>query len=185
MTGGTVKYLLASAGLGFLYVRRELLGGLLPTQTGWFADEDIFKMDISDYSPAADARRFDTGTPPVPNIYAGVAGLSIILEAGAAVIEAHVQRLAGELIDGLDVLGAKVVTPSRSRRRAARSSACASMDVDTLVAALGAERIVASSRDGNLRIALHLYNTREDVETRCSQRSRGTATCLPETRART
>ena len=82
VTGGTVKYLLASAGLGFLYVRRELLERLLPTQTGWFADEDIFQMDISDYSPAADARRFDAGTPPVPNIYGGVAGLSLIEETG-------------------------------------------------------------------------------------------------------
>ncbi len=61
VTGGTVKYLLASAGLGFLYVRRELFPELMPTQTGWFADEDIFQMDISDYSPAADARRFDAG----------------------------------------------------------------------------------------------------------------------------
>src|SRR5438093_2832598 len=87
VTGGTVKYLLASAGLGFLYVRRELLEKLLPTQTGWFADEDIFQMDISDYSPAADARRFDAGTPPVPNIYAGVAGVSLIQEAGVAAIE--------------------------------------------------------------------------------------------------
>ncbi len=78
VTGGTVKYLLASDGLGFLYVRRELLSGLLPTQTGWFADEDIFRMDISDYSPAPDARRFDAGTPPVPNIYAGIAGASIV-----------------------------------------------------------------------------------------------------------
>ena len=78
VTGGTVKYLLASAGLGFLWVRREVLAGLMPTQTGWFADEDIFQMDISDYSPHATARRFDAGTPPVPNIYAGVAGLGLV-----------------------------------------------------------------------------------------------------------
>ncbi len=110
-TGGTVKYLLASAGLGFLYVRRELLGTLLPTQTGWFADEDIFQMDISDYSPAADARRFDAGTPPVPNIYGGVAGMSLIEEAGAAAIEEHVAGLTTRLIEGLDELGATVVTP--------------------------------------------------------------------------
>ena len=51
-------------------------------------------MDISDYSPAADARRFDAGTPPVPNIYAGVAGMSIIEEAGTAAIEAHIAGLA-------------------------------------------------------------------------------------------
>src|SRR5215470_13856638 len=88
-TGGTVKYLLGSSGLGFLYVRSGLLPALLPTQTGWFADEDIFRMDISDYSPAADARRFDAGTPPVPNIYAGVAGMSIVEGAGTDAIEAH------------------------------------------------------------------------------------------------
>ncbi len=84
VTGGTVKYLLASAGLGFLWVRGEVLAGLMPTQTGWFADEDIFRMDISDYSPHATARRFDAGTPPVPNIYAGVAGLGLLAGDGCA-----------------------------------------------------------------------------------------------------
>jgi selenocysteine lyase/cysteine desulfurase len=164
VTGGTVKYLLASAGLGFLYVRRELLDRLLPTQTGWFADEDIFEMDISDYSPAADARRFDAGTPPVPNIYAGVAGVSIIEEAGVAAIEDYVAGLAGRLIDGLDELGTTVVTPPDPGRRGplvcARSS-----DVARLVEELAAERIVASSRDDALRLALHFYHTDEDVDT--------------------
>ncbi|MER3411013.1 MAG: aminotransferase, partial [Thermoleophilia bacterium] len=35
VAAGTVKYLLGSAGLAFLYVRRELIPELLPTQTGW------------------------------------------------------------------------------------------------------------------------------------------------------
>src|SRR5215475_13159231 len=39
VTGGTVKYLLGSSGFGFLYVRREWHEQLLPSQTGWFADE--------------------------------------------------------------------------------------------------------------------------------------------------
>ncbi len=162
-TGGTVKYLLASAGLGFLYVRGELLPDLLPTQTGWFADEDIFRMDISDYSPAADARRFDAGTPPVPNIYAGLAGLSIVEEAGLTAIAEHVESLATRLISGLDELGATVVTP---RDPAGRGPlVCVrSNDVETLVGALAAERIVCSDRDSNLRIALHLYNVEEDVD---------------------
>lgn len=163
LTGGTVKYLLASAGLGFLYVRRELLPGLLPTQTGWFADEDIFRMDISDYSPAPDARRFDAGTPPVPNIYAGVAGASIVEEAGTAAIEEHVRALAGYLLEGLEELGATVVTPRDPARRG--PLVCVrSTDVAALVAALAGERIVTSSRDSNLRISLHLYNVEEDVE---------------------
>jgi selenocysteine lyase/cysteine desulfurase len=164
ITGGTVKYLLASAGLGFLYVRGELLPELLPTQTGWFADEDIFRMDISDYSPAADARRFDAGTPPVPNIYGGLAGMSIVEEAGTAAIEEHVAGLAQRLIDGLDELGAVVVTPREPERRGPLV-AVRSTDVAALVAALAAERIICSERDSNLRIALHLYNVDEDIDT--------------------
>ncbi|MBI4171328.1 MAG: aminotransferase class V-fold PLP-dependent enzyme [Actinobacteria bacterium] len=164
VTGGTVKYLLASAGLGFLYVRRELLPRLLPTQTGWFADEDIFRMDISDYSPHATARRFDAGTPPVPNIYGGVAGMSLIEEVGPPAIEAHVSALATRLLEGLGELGATVVTPLDPARRGplvcVRSS-----DVDALVGELAAVRIVTSSRDDNLRIALHLYNSEGDVDT--------------------
>ncbi|HZO49196.1 MAG TPA: aminotransferase class V-fold PLP-dependent enzyme [Gaiellaceae bacterium] len=163
VTGGTVKYLLASAGLGFLYVRRELLERLLPTQTGWFADEDIFRMDISDYSPAADARRFDAGTPPVPNIYAGLAGMALVEEAGVPAIEEHVRGLTALLIDGLAELGATVVTPRDPAQRGAL--VCVrSTDVGRLVDELREERIVVSMRDDNLRIALHLYNTEDDVD---------------------
>jgi selenocysteine lyase/cysteine desulfurase len=164
VTGGTVKYLLASAGLGFLYVRGALLPGLLPTQTGWFADEDIFLMDISDYSPAADARRFDAGTPPVPNIFAGLAGTSIVEEAGTRAIEEHVAGLTDRLIAGLDDLGARVATPRDAARRGPLV-AVKSTDVHTLVDTLAAGKIVCSERDSNLRVSLHLYNVDEDVDT--------------------
>ncbi len=163
VTGGTVKYLLASAGLGFLYVRRELLPRLLPTQTGWFADEDIFRMDISDYSPHATARRFDAGTPPVPNIYGGLAGMSLIEEVGPPAIEAHVSALATRLLEGLGELGASVVTPLDPARRGPLVCVRAT-DAEALVDTLAAERIVASERDNSLRIALHLYNGEADVD---------------------
>ncbi|MFN8224303.1 MAG: aminotransferase class V-fold PLP-dependent enzyme [Gaiellales bacterium] len=163
VTGGTVKYLLASAGLGLLYVRRELHPALLPSQTGWFADEDIFKMDISDYSPAPDARRFDAGTPPVPNIFAGIAGMSLIEETGVPAIEAHVRTLTTRLIDELAGLGATVVTPRDAARRG--PLVCVrSTDVDRLVSELAGDGIVVSSRDASLRIAAHFYNTDEDID---------------------
>jgi selenocysteine lyase/cysteine desulfurase len=159
-----VKYLLASAGLGFLWVRRELLGGLLPTQTGWFADEDIFRMDISDYSPHATARRFDAGTPPVPNIYAGVAGLAVLQETGVPAVEAHVSALNTRLIDGLKELGATVVTPTDPAHRG--PLVCVrSTDAAGLVVSLAEENVICSLRDENLRVAAHLYNTEDDIDT--------------------
>ena len=82
LVAGALKYLLASAGLGFLYCRRDLAEQLRPTATGWFADADVFAMDIQDYSPAHDARRFQAGTPPIPSIYAGIAGIELMKEIG-------------------------------------------------------------------------------------------------------
>jgi selenocysteine lyase/cysteine desulfurase len=163
VTGGTVKYLLGTAGLGFMWVRPEVRTALVPTQTGWFADEDIFAMSIADYSPHETARRFDSGTPPVPSLYAGVAGVSLVEEAGVPAIEAHVHGLVDRLVAGLDELGATVVTPREHARRG--PLVCVrSTDVSALVAALAAERIVVSSREDKLRVALHLYNVDEDVD---------------------
>jgi selenocysteine lyase/cysteine desulfurase len=164
ITGGTVKYLLGTAGLGFMWVRPEVHEALVPTQTGWFADEDIFAMSIADYSPHRSARRFDSGTPPVPALYAAVAGLSLVAEAGVPAIEAHVEALGTRLIDGLEELGATVVTPRDAAQRG--PLVCVrSTDVAALVATLAAERIVVSSREDKQRIALHLYNVEADVDT--------------------
>jgi selenocysteine lyase/cysteine desulfurase len=163
VTGGTVKYLLGSAGLGFMWVRGALLSGLRPTQTGWFADEDIFAMSIADYSPHASARRFDSGTPPVPSLYPGVAGASIVEEVGVPAIEAHVSGLAARLIDGLVAIGADVVTPREAAARGPLVCVRAT-DVVRLCEELASERIVTSHRDDVLRVSLHLYNVAEDVD---------------------
>jgi selenocysteine lyase/cysteine desulfurase len=163
LAAGTVKYLLGSAGLGFFYCRREVLEKARPTATGWFADEDIFAMDIHDYSPAATARRFQAGTPPIPSIYAGIAGIELMESIGIEETRDHVLRLNERLIAGVDDLGGTVVTP-RKRKRHGALICVKSTDVDALVAALGRFGVVTSSRDGNVRISPHAYNSLEDID---------------------
>ena len=164
LVAGALKYLLSSAGLGFLYCRRDLVEQLRPSATGWFADEDVFQMDIHDYSPARDARRFQSGTPPVPSIYAGIAGIELMKEIGVAETRAHVQQLTETLFAGVAELGGQMVTPADPARRGALA-AIRSTDEHALVGALAGDGILASSRDGNLRISPHCYNTHEDIET--------------------
>jgi selenocysteine lyase/cysteine desulfurase len=156
---GVLKYLLGSAGLGFFYCRRELVDSLWPTQTGWFADRDIFAMDLHDYSPSDTARRFESGTPPVPSIYAGIAGMELMEEIGIAETREHVEALNDVLVEGVEDLGGRVVTPANR----GALICVASTDASALVAFLGNEGIITSSRDGNLRISAHAYNTTEDV----------------------
>jgi selenocysteine lyase/cysteine desulfurase len=163
LAAGALKYLLGSAGLGFLYCRRDLIERLSPTATGWFADQDIFEMDIHDYSPASTARRFEAGTPPVPAIYAAIAGIGLMREIGIEETQKHVRGLTELLIEGLDELEGQVVTPRAWQERGALTCV-ASTDAETLVATLAERGIVSSSRDGNLRISPHCYNAREDIE---------------------
>jgi len=162
LAAGVLKYLLGSAGLAFLYCRAEHVKELVPTATGWFADADIFQMDVHDYSPSPTARRFEAGTPPVPNIYAGIAGIRLLREIGVAATAEHVRGLNDLLLEGLDELGARVVTPRDPARRGPLI-AVESSDVHALVEALAADEIVTSSRDANLRISPHCYNSTEDI----------------------
>ena len=160
---GVLKYLLASAGLAFFYCRRELFEKAWPTATGWFADEDIFAMDVHDYSPSPTARRFQSGTPPIPSIYAGIAGVELMQEIGIAETREHVQDLNDRLIAGVDELGGTLATP-REREKHGALICVRSTDVNALVAALEERGIVTSERDGNLRISAHAYNTEEDID---------------------
>ena len=162
VAGGTLKYLLASAGLAFLYCRADLLPQITPTVTGWFADENIFAMDITDYSPSPTARKFESGTPPIPNIYAGIAGMDLMDEIGIEATERHVAGLTEQLVEGLDRIGATMVTPRDPNKRGPMI-AVATTDEGAMVAALREDNILTSPRDGNVRLSFHCYNSEEDV----------------------
>ena len=163
LAAGVLKYLLGSAGLAFLYAKRDVVERIWPTATGWFADQNVFEMDHRDYSPAADARRFQSGTPPIPSIYAGIAGMELMEEIGIEETRVHVRELNSRLIDGLDDLRATLATPRRPKRRGALICV-RSTDASALVDVLGREGIVTSSRDGNLRISAHCYNSTDDID---------------------
>lgn len=160
---GVLKYLLASAGLAFFYCRRELFQKAWPTATGWFADEDIFAMDVHDYSPSPTARRFQSGTPPIPSIYAGIAGIELMQDIGIAETREHVLDLNDRLIAGVDELGGTIATP-RERDKHGALICIRSTDVNALVGALEQRGIVTSERDGNLRVSAHAYNNADDVD---------------------
>ena len=161
--GGMLKYLLGTAGIGFLYVRGSLIPALTPTHSGWFGQEDIFAMDITGNKPAASARRFEAGTPAVVNCYAAEAGLKIILEVGTDAIEERVRALTRRCLEGLESIDWPSCTPREDVRRGPMVCVRA-RDVAQLTAALLAQDIVVSCRDDNLRATVHFYNSEDDID---------------------
>jgi len=163
LAGGMLKYMLGTAGLGFLYVRDELVRSLTPTNTGWFAQEDIIAMDISANRPSPTARRFEAGTPAVVNCYAAEAGLAIMNEIGTKAIGERNRQLSGRCLDRLDEIGWPSVTPRADDRRGA-TVAIPSRDAAGLTKALMERDIVTSYRDDNVRASFHFYNNDADVD---------------------
>jgi selenocysteine lyase/cysteine desulfurase len=162
LVGGTVKYLLGSAGLAFLYVRGGLIEELQPTTLGWFSQRDIFAMDVHRNDPSPTARRFEMGTPPIPNIYAGLAGIELVQSLGTDEIGRQIGELTASIKAEALERGFQVVTPLEPERHGAMIALRAN-DVHGLVGKLAADDILVSSRDDNVRIAPHAYNDAGDV----------------------
>jgi selenocysteine lyase/cysteine desulfurase len=161
--GGMLKYLLGTAGIGFLYVRSELIRELVPSNSGWFAQENIAAMDISANRPSKSARRFEAGTPPVVNCFAAEAGLKIILELGTEAIEERIRTLTRRCMEGLADIGCPSITPADDARRGPMV-AVPSRDAAGLFARLLEQNIVTSFRGNNIRATVHFYNSEEDID---------------------
>jgi selenocysteine lyase/cysteine desulfurase len=161
--GGMLKYLLGTAGIGFLYCARKHVEALTPTASGWFAQAEDHMMDIHRNMPAPNAQRFQAGTPPVPSCYAANAGLDIILGLGLDAIEAHVRRISAHCMDRLIEANVALATPRDDGRRGP-TVAIRSTDDNALVAKLARSNIVTSCRDGNVRAMFHCYNNDADVD---------------------
>ena len=162
MATGCLKYLLAAAGIAFLYVRRELIEQLEPTVTGWFGRINPFAFRIDALDWPVHARRFESGTPPVPNAYAALAALRLLDRIGYDSVAEQVGRLVRNHTGASDA-GFVVRTPASPARRGALV-VVQSLDAPALVARLAERGIVASSRGNGLRVSFHAYNNDADVD---------------------
>jgi len=158
---GTLKYLLGPPGLAFMYVRKELISSLVPTVTGWFGQTNPFAFDPQHLDLSPTARRFESGSPSVPNVYAAVPGFQLLQEIGMENVAAHIKRLAQSLLSSTHDLGIRAKTPAYS---AGPLVVLQCKDSNLLVQKLAESDIVASSRHDGLRISFHVYNTMDDVE---------------------
>lgn len=180
---GTLKFLLGTPGIAFLYVRRELLESLEPSLTGWLGRPRPFEFRVRELGYAETARRFDTGTPPILAAYVARAGLSMIRELGTRRIEEWTGHLAQRLLAGAAERGL-VVHGTRDPRRKTPLTAILCGDdeagsgeeggsswsdrrrrrSDLVEERLREKGILASARGPAIRLTPHFYNTPEEID---------------------
>lgn len=157
---GTLKYLLGPPGLAFLYVRKELIPSLEPSVTGWFGQTNPFAYNPQHFELSPTARRFESGSPSIPNVYAAMPGFQMLEEIGMEHVAGHIENLTQSLLRRARDLGILAKTPDRSTGPLVVLQC---RDSASLLQVLAQSGIIASSRFDGLRISFHVYNTLDDV----------------------
>jgi selenocysteine lyase/cysteine desulfurase len=162
---GAQKWLLGPWGAGFLYVRADLLGALEPAFAGWmaFRGTDDFTR-LCDYDPTfhADARRFELVTLPFQDVAGMTASLGLLDEVGVTAVAAHLRALRGPLEDAAARGRFTVVSPTDDPHDCG-IWCVRTPDVRAAYRRLRAAGVVASMREGSIRLSPHLYNSMDDV----------------------
>lgn len=164
LAAGTLKYLMGTPGLAFLYVRRSLLEKMEPSLTGWFGRTNPFAFDPKRLDWAVTARRFDTGTPPVLNAYVARAGLELLESVGVAEIERWTRGLSQRLVAGAEAHGLTVYGTTDPDRKTPTTAIRCPGDSHAVEIALREEGILASARGPVVRLAPHFYNTLDEMD---------------------
>lgn len=159
---GTLKYLLGPPGLAFLYVREGLAEQLNPPITSWMAQREVFAFNAQLLDPAPSARRFEGGSPPIPNIYAALPALNLLREIGLENVEAQIARLTRRFLAGAQALNLQSKTPPDS---VGPLVVLRSHDSAAVVNLLAAQKVLTSNRHDGVRFSFHVYNNQQDVDT--------------------
>ncbi len=158
---GGLKWLLGGSGIAFLHVRQDLIARLTPSITGWFAHAHPFRFDPRELERAADAHRFDMGTPAVASVYAQLAGLELLEEIGWPAIQRATLALSEDLIALAREQGLRPkVAPNAGDRSAIVMLPREDPQAD--VRRLAEAGFIVDARPGHVRLSPYFYNVPDD-----------------------
>ncbi len=160
--GGTLKWMCGGPGGVFMYVRPDLLKGLQPKITGWFAQAKPFTF-AEQIELREDAYRLANGTPAIAALYAIQPGVEIISQVGVAAIRAKSVRQTNLIVELADQAGYEVISPRDNALRAGTITV-RPPEAYAISRELIARNIVIDYREGaGIRIGPHFYNSDDEI----------------------
>jgi selenocysteine lyase/cysteine desulfurase len=168
--GASYKWLMGEFGLGFLYVRRDVLPRLQRTNYGYYGvtglENHVLDPDrttIVDYAFREDATgAFALATRDHATMVILNESLAYLLETGVENIQSYIQSLVGPLKAELAERGFRVVTPPEST---APIVTCACENArQRLAPALEAASIRITLNENSFRITPSVFNDRADID---------------------
>jgi selenocysteine lyase/cysteine desulfurase len=162
-SAGTYKWLMGERGLGFLYVRDDLQGTVLPTTRYGHRQVANFNRATLTWEPLPGAAKYETGGIPVLLAACVSEGINYVQGLGLEKIRAHARQLTDRLQTELPPLGYKPLTP---RTTQTPILAFELKDAAATAKALQAAKIAATivANENRLRLSVSVFNTHEDID---------------------
>jgi cysteine desulfurase / selenocysteine lyase len=161
------KWLCGPFCAAFCYLHPDIWRDFQPPFAGWHSTKDTLAFDATRIDHADGARRMEYSTVAYGAGLGMASSVEYLSKVGIDRIFAHNSRLATMLMDGLERLGGKLITPRDEAQRAAIVAVTfPNRTSKELAAGLYERKIICASRLGILRISPHLFNSEEHVE-RC------------------
>lgn len=160
---GTYKWLMGERGIGFLYVREDLQGTVLPTTRYGHRQVANFNRAELTWEPLPGAARYESGGIPVI-LAAGVdAGIDYVNKLGLTNIRTHAKQLTDRLQKELPPLGYQSLTPIDTPTPILAFSL---KDVAAATKMLQAGHVVGTvvANENRLRLSVSVFNTHEDID---------------------
>ncbi|MBU2040179.1 MAG: aminotransferase class V-fold PLP-dependent enzyme [Gammaproteobacteria bacterium] len=159
------KWLLGPEGLGFFYVRPQIMDQLSLSEFGWHMVEDMGNYDRKDWQPAADARRFECGSPNMLAATALKASTDLLLEVGMDQVATRVVTNVLYLKELLDDKGATFINPLLHQRPSGiLTFHFMGKDSTQLYKLLMQAGVICANRGGGIRFSPHFHTTQEVME---------------------
>ena len=162
-SAGTYKWLMGERGLGFLYVREDLQGTVLPTTRYGHRQVTNFNRAELTWEPLPGAAKYETGGIGVLLAACVSAGIDYVQALGLDKIRAHARQLTDRLQKELPPLGYKALTPQGN---ATPILAFELKDAAATAKALQAGKVAATiiGNENRLRLSVSVFNTHDDIE---------------------
>jgi selenocysteine lyase/cysteine desulfurase len=161
---GAQKWLLGPWGSGFLYVRQELISHLTPPFAGWTAfqgTDDYRRLTSYEGDWLPDARKFELVTLPFQDFLGMNHAVELLLELGIDAVRSHLEEIAAPVLEWADRRAVRVTSP-RDRHRSGIVS-LAPPRAELVFERLTEAGVVASFREGAIRLSPHCYTTIDEM----------------------
>mgnify|MGYP000700241443 CR=1 FL=1 len=160
---GTYKWLMGERGFGFLYVKEDLQGTVLPTTRYGHRQVANFNRADLTWEPLPGAARYETGGIAVLLAAAVSEGIDYVQRLGLDAIRTHATQLTERLQQELPPLGYQPLTP---RGNPTPILAFALKDAAATSKALQAGKITGTvvANESRMRLSVSVFNTHDDLD---------------------